>query len=467
MSLEQFYDLNPIGVIDQNKWAVYHPEVALAFRRISLYTPLVDWDADISQFRTQDITEFELFEGDVDHNPIPLTANYIDAAYVPDSRSRQFAVDRYGGKVQVHKSSSYFQQWKLSGGNDWKPMMREVLGDHIVRLHEALSRNVWFKGPKNYWIYSGVATDFATVTAKFELDKVNLFNFVLGNTGSPVIPGDQASAKVAIIPPGAAYDLFATIATASQNEASMWRDAQIYAGQAIRNEIGTFKGIRFVAAPSDKFGINPNVLYNCGAITKQFGVIEPINVGDGAPDPVTTLVDGVWKVGQKAVTHYLKLEDFATNDYNINDFVTIHTKTSAAYGVTGGVDPFDGRTIVRRIVAVDATNNTISFDRPVSIPYTAAFNGKSVTGNVDKTLYAYVTRGKHIGFALVLGSRGGVKGKVLEPLKLYEPKPVDDFESVWRFTYDELIGVNMAEPNMFMLYFFAVSLPKPGGVIAP
>jgi hypothetical protein len=144
--------------------------------------------------------------------------------------------------------------------------------------------------------------------------------------------------------------------------------------------------------------------------------------------------------------------------------VTIHVKQTNEFGVTRGVDPFDGRTVYRRVVSVDHSNNRLAFDRPIMLNYTAEFAGKSVTGDTDGTFCAYVTRGLHVGFALVLGSRGGVKGKVKQPIQFYEPDPVDDFKSVWRFTYDEILGYNIAEPNMFELHFFAVSVPKPGGI---
>lgn len=466
-NMDRFYDINPQGVIDQNSWTEHSAEVNLAFRRHALYSPLIDWDARMSQTGAQTMIEHELMEGDVNYNPISLTANYVDSQGM-DSRYRSFAVSRYGGKVQLHKSSNVFNQWKISGGRDWRPLLRDVLGDHVVRLNESLARNVWFAGPKTFWTYSGSATDFSGIgsTDKFKLDIVNQWNLRLGNTGSPVIPGDQASAKVAIVPPGVIYDIFQALPSATGNETALWRDVQLYAGgTALLNfEVGMYKGVRFQQAPNDKFGVNPNVLYNAGVITKQYAVTAPIKIGDGSPDPSTTTVDGVWHVGQQNVTHYIQLEDYTAGDFNVNDWVTIHVKTSTAYGVTGGVDPFDGQTIVRRVVAVDPTNNTISFDRPIMNNYTAQFAGKSVTGNTNGAFYAYVTRGRHIGFALVLGSRGGVSGQIAKPIEFYEPRPVDDFDSVWRFTYDQVVGYNIAEPNMFELHFFNVSLPKPGGV---
>jgi hypothetical protein len=58
-------------------------------------------------------------------------------------------------------------------------------------------------------------------------------------------------------------------------------------------------------------------------------------------------------------------------------------------------------------------------------------------------------------------------GNVNRSLKFYEPKPIDDFESVWRFVWDMVGGIAIWEPNLFECHFFAVSLPKPGGIISP
>jgi hypothetical protein len=93
------------------------------------------------------------------------------------------------------------------------------------------------------------------------------------------------------------------------------------------------------------------------------------------------------------------------------------------------------------LVSVDDTNKRLAFDRPIMSNYTVEF---ASAGSVDEAtpaaFYAYVTKGLHVGFSLVLGSRGGVRGKVMQPIQFYNPVPVDDFESVWRFSYDEIVG---------------------------
>jgi hypothetical protein len=163
-------------------------------------------------------------------------------------------------------------------------------------------------------------------------------------------------------------------------------------------------------------------------------------------------------VGQKDVTHNIQLDTGQASDFSVNDWVTIHTLRTNAYGVTNGVNPLSGKTIVRRVVAVDTGADTISFDRPIMRAYTT---------DLGAGIYAYVTKGQHVGFCLVLGSRGGIEGNVNRPIKFYEPKSIDDFESIWRYVWDIRAGMNLKEPNLFECHFVAVSLAKPGGVITP
>ena len=469
---EQFYDVSPVKAIDQNKWDLKLAEVQMQFQAGGFYTPLLEWREHTD---AQTVWETEMIEGDTDAEEIPMTANYVDAEMPVDSRMRKWNVARYAGKVQMHESENYFQQWRFSsengGSKDWRPLLRNSLGRNVIRKHEMLSRNVWMRGPKTFWTFAGDATSFNTIDAtdKFQIDIIDAWNLRLGYTGNPVIPGDAAAAKVAYIPPGVRYDFLKSLPAADKSETSLWRDVQIYGSQQqiLRGEIGTYRGVRFVEVPTDRYGMNPAVLYNHGAINKQYAVTQPIRQGDGAPDPESFAVDDIWYVGQKNVTHWIQLEDFAQGDFVVGDIVTIHTVKTNAFGVTGGVNPLDTTKIERRVVDVDYTNNRLSFDRPIMKNFTAGIIGASVTGAVEGTYYAFVTKGRHVGFILTLGSRGGVQGRVYKPIKFYEPKPIDDFDSVWRMTWSEIVGYNVADPHAFECHFCAVTLPKPGGVQAP
>jgi hypothetical protein len=426
-----YYTRNPVGVVDQNTWLDREAEVNLAFNSMPVvYTPLIQW-TDRSELTNAQTSEFtDLLEGDVNNDEIPMTSQYIPEPFGVDSRSRRISVARYGDKVMLNEFSNIFQQWKLgpNGGRDWRPVLRGLLGQNIVKKIEILSRNAYLNGPQEFHTFAGNATNVGELTSSdtFSIDTVNGWNLRLGYTGSPVIPGDAAAAKVCIVPPGAIYDFQQSITTASTNEAQLWRDAGLYSGMKLRYEIGVYKNIRFVQAPTDRYGINPAVLYNMGAIDVQANVTFPITAGDGSPDPEAEKVDGVWYVGQKSVTHYIQLAaDTDMTKFAMNDVVSIHSVRTSKWGVTNGVDPMSGRTIVRRIVKIDAANHRISVDRPIMQKYTADLNVGA------DTTYAYVTKGRHISFNLVMGSVGGIMGNINRQLKFYEPRPIDDFDNSW------------------------------------
>lgn len=469
--LFDFYSANPVAVIDQNVWTDKDPVVAMQFQQgPSIYTPMIEW-TDRSAVTGAQYSQFtEMLEGDADVDPIGMTDQYIADPLGVDSRMRQITTARYGDKVQLNEASNIFQQWKFGGGRDWRPILKGVLGSNIVRKFELLSRNAHLRGPKAFWTYAGDATDFAGLDAAhtFGIGIVNAWNLRLGNLGAPVIPGSAASVKVAIVPPGAIYDFFNSLAAASGNEAQMWRDATMYAGP-LKYEIGSYKNVRFVEVPNDRYGQNLAVLYNSGTIEIQAAVTSIVNAGDGSPDPESPsdAVDETWFVGQKGVTHYLQLKSSTDmSAFSLNDVVTLHTAQTNAYGVTGGVDFLSGRTVNRRIVKIDAANHRISFDRPIMRAYKTAFDA-TLAGGAETGIYGIITKAAHIGFVLVLGSRGGIKGNVNRPMKFYEPKAVDDFESVWRWVWDIIAGYNVWEPTLFECHFVAVSLPKPGGIISP
>ena len=466
--LADFYDKNPVSVVDQDRWVHQHPEVALQFRQKAVYTPLVDWTNEPMSTGALNTRSHEIMEGDVDISAIPFTQNYVEPLAV-DSRQREYTFSRYGQVVQAHKSESIVGQFLKSGGRDWRPLLRGVLGNSVVRVNEALARNAFLLGPKAFWTYSGGVASIGAISADETFDPavINEWNLRLGYTGSPIIPGDVSSAKVAIVPPGVTYDLMNALPAASSNESALFRDVAIYGDQTpiLNNEIGKYKNVRFIQAPSDKYGMNSAVLYNAGDITKQYTVTSAISIGDGAPDPETTQVDGVYYTGQAGATHYIQLENFADGDYVVNDIVSIHPTQTADYGVTNGVDFLAGKCIQRRIVSVDHSNNRLTFDRPIGMAYDSSSTLVSHSGS-STTGYAFVTRAKHIGFILVMGSRGGVLGAVAEPLQFHEPVAIDQFESVFRFSWDSYHGYNMWEPNLFECHFCAVTLPKPGGVVS-
>jgi len=462
-TFEDFYNQNPISVIDQNNWTDQIPEVIMNFQKgPTIYTPLIDW-MDRSRVTGAEHSQFtELLEGDVDNDEIAITAQYIANPAGVDSRMRKVTTKRYGDKVQVTDADSVFQMWQMSGGRDWRGLLRGVLGNNVRRKLEKLARNAYLGGPKSYWTFGGSASDFTEINSNaiFQLGAVNGWNLRLGSIGEPVIPGDAANAKLCMVPPGCIYDFINSL---EGPEKTLWVNSKMYANP-LPYEIGMWKNIRFVEVPNDKYGENMAVLYNAGPVIVQAEVSIAITAGDGCPNPEATAVDDTWYVGQKDVKHFIQLTSGTDMDaFEVNDQVSIHTlrpANSLGVGVTGGVDVLSGKTITRRIVSINKGGYQIAFDRPVMKDY------KTNLGT-SPAFYAYVTKAAHVAFNLVLGSRGGIMGNVNRPLKFYEPKPIDDFESVYRYVWDIIAGYNIWEPSLFECHFTAVSLPKPGGVITP
>lgn len=463
MAFEDYYAKNPISVVDQNKWDDRVPEVAMQFLTGAVvYTPLITWDDRSARTGAESTIYTEMIEGDVDFDDIAYDAQYITDPLSVDSRQRKTSMKRYGDKVQLHKVSNYFQMWRMTGGRDWKPILRGVLGNNVRRKIEMISRNAYLAGLKTWWTYGGNATNFNELdaTCKFSLDNVNRWNLGLSQTGTPVVPNGLLTDKIVVVPPGCVFDFQESLYTASNNEAALWYDARKYGSEALRYEVGSWKNTRFIEAPNDRYGFNPAVLYNAGQVEVQYKVTAAITAGDGAPDPETTQVDGTWYVGQKDATHYIQLEAFSPGDFAVHDIVTLHTLRTNQYGVTNGVEFRSGKTVNRRVVAVDESNYRLAFDRPIMKPYTTDLDSPNGT-------YGYVTKGAHVGFCLAQGAGGAIHGSINKPLEFYEPKPIDDFESVWRFVWDILGGTDVWEPHAFEAHFVSVTVPKPGGVISP
>ena len=108
--------------------------------------------------------------------------------------------ERYGDKVQMHKSDNRFNQWRVSGNRDWRPLIRGILGDNVLRKHELLARNAFLSVPTRFWTFPGTATSLGTIAIgdKFDISMVNQWNLRLGQTGMTFVPGAVANAKVAI-----------------------------------------------------------------------------------------------------------------------------------------------------------------------------------------------------------------------------------------------------------------------------
>lgn len=201
-------------------------------------------------------------------------------------------------------------------------------------------------------------------------------------------------------------------------------------------EVGTFRSIRWVVSPKQ-------CLWNTGAIVSQVNVTAPINAGDGASG---TLVDGTRNPGQPGATHTIQLASGPSTAIKNGTMLTLHTVKTNAYGVTGGVDFNAGNNSDMMVDSVDTTAHTVTFKSPVMIDYKTDLGGG---------VYAYCTLAIHVQASTFIGGPDAVVNGIGRPPRLHAPNTVDDFDQIFRFSWDSYQGYQMYNPDVIETIFSA------------
>jgi hypothetical protein len=208
-------------------------------------------------------------------------------------------------------------------------------------------------------------------------------------------------------------------------------------------------------------------LFNMGPIVKQVAVIEPVNNGDGAPDPDSEAIDDLWYVGQgsSAIKHYVQCSNFEVGDFAPGDFVTMHTARTNSWGVADGVDVTDGYTAVFEVYEVDAVNNRLVFRTPVMTDYTQQVPYTSLGGQAASgSTFAFITKGLHIQPAYIFGARGGLRFAMRKPVQIYNPPAIDDFQSTVRLAWDLHGEMNRWNTDLWEVHMTVGSWGNRGSV---
>lgn len=169
-------------------------------------------------------------------------------------------------------------------------------------------------------------------------------------------------------------------------------------------------------------------------------------IGDGAQDPDAGAVDGVWKVGQAGVTHWIIVD--ASTGFAVGDRVTLHTVRNAAQDSThvlNGVQWNHAYNLERRIVAVET--GKLIFDEPITVDW--------YVSAVSPGVFGYVTKARPIQAAIFIWGPRTVVAGVTQPPQTYTPAPIDDTEFIWRFSWDAFIKFQAFYTNRFLVHFFA------------
>lgn len=363
-----------------------------------------------------------------------------------DSKRRAISFTQYGGKFSYHKYDEMITYWRQNGVRGLRRLIDAGMGWQITMTLEKLARNVILSNP--FATYgTGSGTKFNTIQTSDTMTTQKLRDMWLGlrERGTPnseFATFNTPNNIFCITSPGVIADLMDEVTDSGNgNLGPTFTDIMAYAdpGRALNGEIGSYQRVRFIES-------NLAVLWNCGDITVQPTVSAAIHPGDGSPDPDTTLVDGVFKVGQPSATHSIAVS--STTGISAGDTITIHKLRTNDFGITNGVDYRDGK-LHNRVVheVVDATH--LSLTEPIMVEFDTDLGGG---------VYAYVTKGRHIHTATFMprGFDGVVTG-ILQPPLLHLPDPVDDRQAQFRFTWDAYLKYQLFNPQSYEVLFLSGS----------
>ena len=133
----------------------------------------------------------------------------------------------------------------------------------------------------------------------------------------------------------------------------------------------------------------------------------------------------------------MQCSDFGASDFAAGDFVTMHTARTNSWGVTDGVDVTDGYTAVFEVYEVDAVNNRLVFRTPVMTDYAQQFpytslGGQAAAARPSPSSPRACTSSRRTSSA----HAAACASPCAEPVRIYNPPAVDDFESTTRVSWD-------------------------------
>ncbi len=456
------YGIDPWNNITQNERTWYDPLLREQYRRNSVYSQHVTMKVDMNGPKARTIVFNDLIPPRANIAPIGNREMNATRLYT-DSYQRQVTTARYGNGMSLHRESQLFSYWEKNGNiagiaNIINSGMGQVIVDHL----DQLARNEFFAHP-NSFIGLNSASSFATLsntTDKMTTDLVDDIWLALRDREIPYtalptgyITGDEA---ICLTTAGAVYDLKTEVGTGAGG--LNFVDINKYTEQGrsllIKGELGTYRGIRFVDSPFAK-------IWNGGVVMNQTTIKSPVTPGSGAPDPSTVAVEGTRHVGQPGSTHYIVVQDGSA--FVVGDMLTIHqvkhtTGSVAAYSGAGspnGVVYNDPMKQDVELYSIDTTGGAGAHKLTFKMPYMmTAIDGKGLETDLGGGVYGYVTRAQTIHSALFLtpglSSNALVAGVTQQP-NIYTPKPIDDYESMYRVSYDMWIKYQLWDARAYHL----------------
>lgn len=483
--VEAYLDFNPFREWTEDKWDERSALIDTRFHETDVFfTPLighrltmppgVGWD----QFW---YVGSEIVKAHVNHNQIGRYQRMTGPLYV-DTRQRAVrARDRWGAKVQYDARDQMVTRF----GNDTpgfiSAVLRDQLADNIVGQFEKIARDGMINNCDFQWMHNGNA--FALGTNDFSdlpADDTGIFNVTrledvalrmsfrledttkqYGTYAQPV-PGQNFRSSVLVM---CTTPTFWAIWNSDEQDYMIdlrqMQDRRIINGGSIeyRNMVVQDTGYKMV-------------MWNAGNINKQVLVTSPIQFGDGAPGPDSP-IDGVFRAGQGGddVTHYLQCGAFDEGDFVKGMQVSIHVAQTGRYGITGGCDPLDGKTVRAEVYEANHSANRLVLRHPMTEQFVDLFTPETIDGSDNTTqAYAVVTAAQHVHPVIVVGAR-----EMVQLVKRNQPdgtfvqyhRPVDnnvDFPSIERVTANWYGEINKWNPDIYEMYWTAAPFGNRGTI---
>ena len=386
-------------------------------RTKSIMVPFCAVKEDFRAKETGIINYTEVFDTEPNWNPLSEQTLWMRGAYL-DSRSVQLSLEIHGDTL---KFSDYADIVTYVNRGDYRGLVRDKIGQNQKDMLDVLARNAFLSHP--YPVYGGGlrANREAILAADlFDPDFGELARTHLEEAEIPGLAGvsdGDGQTIVCVTTPRVIHD----IRTAA---GSGWLEVQNYqsTGRKFTNEVGMWAGVRYVRT-------NRNVLRNHGAVTQQTTLSADTVPGQGA----AATVDVVYSVGQGTSVRFVTVAD--ETGFAVGNLVTIHSQGAGAGAGHPPVES-DGTQETRRIVAIDAANNRLTFDKPLLKPHTG---GDFVTVGVD--LHA----------SMFMGGPAVVYGVGERPTPVMPPK-IDDLQMVNRYGWRGFMKFQMFRPEYIELH---------------
>lgn len=439
---DTYYSDEPFSIMDKNQREWLDPDLIDIWRQRSVFRPLLTYQRSLYDVRATSMTVTQLLDPHPDFTALSARQIWMPSMHL-DSRSVEITFQHNGAKVAYHKYDDMITYWKKNGTAGMRAIARGALGQAEVDINDLLARNALISGAQTtgYTMFSGSATSFNNISqyTKFDPDIGSDIWLGMIHRGVPgaMAPSGAGSTIVCFTSPGVIYDI-------QNNEGWLSVHQYLQDRMLLNYEAGTYKNVRYVQTPKC-------VLWNCGGIIARAPISAALDAGDGAPDPATTKVDGTYKTGQTTagIVHYVQLGAWSSgsiSDINVGDIVTLHTTVTSAYGVTNGVDYQEGKAENRRVVARDVANNRLVFDMPILV---------DMNTDLGAGVYGYVTKAHHVHASIFVGGPQAIVAGVQQPPRFYALDPIDDFNAIYRFSFDQYLGYQPFRPEVFEVVFSA------------